>query len=231
MPSKCCRLVAPLIWRLRARYGIDCSSPNTPKQEECRELLLCVETLGIPDVKIIRPGKHEDSRGFFSETYSGPALAEAGIDIQFVQDNHALSAKQDTVRGLHFQIPPLSQAKLVRVVRGAIFDVAVDIRVSSPTFGQHVSALISAQNWNQVLVPAGFAHGLVTLEPSTEVVYKVSEVYSPEHDKGLLWNDEALDIAWPVTESEAILSDKDKRQPRLADLPAYFRFEPAEEQL
>jgi len=192
-------------------------------------LSLLVETLGIPAIRIIRPVKHEDSRGFFSETYSWPALAEAEIDIAFVQENHVLSAEQGTVRGLHFQIRPFAQAKLVRVVRGSIFDVAVDIRIGSPTFGQHVSAVISAENWSQIFIPVGFAHGLVTLEPSTEVLYKVSEVYSPELDKGLLWNDQALGIAWPVTEAKAILSEKDKRQPRLADLPAYFRFEPAEE--
>ena len=192
---------------------------------------LLVETLGISAVKVLRPARHEDSRGFFSVTFSRAVFAESGIDIEFVQDNHALSPKKGTVRGLHFQVPPFAQHKLVRVVRGAIFDVAVDIRVGSPTFGQHVSAVISADNWNQILVPVGFAHGLVTLEPSTEVIYKVSEVYSPEHDKGLLWNDEALGIAWPVTEAEAILSEKDKRQPRLAALPACFRYEPVEEQL
>ena len=191
---------------------------------------LLVETLSIPAVKLVRPTKHEDGRGFFSETYSGPALAEAGIDIAFVQDNHALSAERTTVRGLHFQIPPYAQYKLVRVSRGSIFDVAVDIRAGSPTFGQHVSAVISAENWSQILIPPGFAHGLVTLEPSTEVIYKVSEVYSPEHDKGLLWNDEALGIAWPLAGAEAILSEKDKRLPKLADLPAYFRYEPPEEQ-
>ena len=194
------------------------------------ELSLVVEALSIPAVKIIRLAKNEDSRGFFSETYSKRALAEAGIETNFVQDNHVLSAQKGTVRGLHFQNPPFAQAKLVRVARGAVFDVAVDIRVGSPTYGQHVSAVISTEVWNQILIPAGFAHGLVTLEPSTEVIYKLSEAYSPEYDKGLLWNDESLGIAWPVTEAEAILSEKDKRQPRLADLPTYFRFEPSEEQ-
>ena len=183
---------------------------------------LLVETLRLQDVKIIRPARHKDSRGYFSETYSKRAFAEAGIDIDFVQDNHALSVERGTVRGLHFQIPPFAQHKLVRVVRGAIFDVAVDIRAGSPTYGQHVSAVISAEAWNQILVPVGFAHGLVTLEPATEVIYKVSAAYSPEHDMGLLWNDKALGIAWPVNEIDAILSEKDKRQPKLADLPAYF---------
>jgi dTDP-4-dehydrorhamnose 3,5-epimerase len=184
-----------------------------------------VESLAIPEVKIIRPKKHGDARGFFSETFSQRDLAEAGIDIAFVQDNHAFSAEKGTVRGLHFQAPPFAQHKLVRVVRGAILDVAVDLRVGSPTYGRHVSAVISAEEWNQILVPIGFAHGLVTLEPNTEVLYKVSNYYSPEHDKGLLWNDPALGIEWPVDEAEVLLSDKDKRQPRLADLPAYFQYE------
>ncbi len=182
-----------------------------------------VESLAIPDVKVIRPKKHGDSRGFFSETYSQQSLAAAGIDIVFVQDNHAFSAEKGTVRGLHFQADPFAQDKLVRVVRGAILDVVVDIRRGSPTYGRHVSAVISAQEWNQILVPKGFAHGLLTLEPDTEVLYKVSNPYSPAHDFGLLWNDPALGIAWPVSVAEAILSAKDKTQPRLADLPEYFR--------
>ncbi len=185
-----------------------------------------VKPLSIDAVRLIQPIRHADARGFFSETYSRRAFAEAGIDIGFVQDNHALSREAGTVRGLHFQTPPFAQDKLVRVVRGAIFDVAVDIRVGSPTFGQHVSAIISAAEWNQIFVPAGFAHGLVTLEPDTEVIYKVSSHYAPEHDKGLLWNDPALGINWPVNEAEAILSDKDRGQPRLAELPEYFHHEP-----
>jgi dTDP-4-dehydrorhamnose 3,5-epimerase len=181
-----------------------------------------VESLSIPEIKIIRPRKHGDERGFFSETYSQKALAGAGIAHAFVQDNHAFSAAKGTVRGLHFQIPPFAQDKLIRVARGAIFDVAVDLRRASPTYGKHVSAVISAKDWNQIFVPAGFAHGLATLEPDTEVLYKVTNYYSPEHDLGLLWNDPALAIAWPVSEAEAILSAKDRVQPRFADLPAYF---------
>ena len=190
---------------------------------------LVVEPLAIPEVRIIRPRRHGDARGFFSETWSRQALAEAGIELDFVQDNHAFSAEAGTVRGLHFQIPPYAQAKLVRVVRGAILDVAVDIRAGSPTYGRHVAAVISAAEWNQILVPVGFAHGLATLEPGTEVLYKVSAPYSPAHDKGLLWNDPALGIDWPVGEAEAIVSEKDRRQPRLADLPDWFAYptEPA----
>ncbi len=181
-----------------------------------------IETLAIPDVKIIRPKKHGDARGFFSETYSQKALSSAGIDLTFVQDNHAFSAAKGTVRGLHFQTPPFSQDKLIRVTRGSIFDVAVDLRRGSSTYGRHVSAVISAEEWNQILIPTGFAHGLLTLEPDTEVLYKVTNYYSPTHDLGLLWNDPALGIAWPIAEADAILSAKDKVQPRFADLPVYF---------
>lgn len=185
---------------------------------------VAVESLTIPDVKIVRPVRHGDERGFFSEVYSQKAFAAAGLDQTFVQDNHAFSAAKGTVRGLHFQSPPFAQDKLVRVTRGAIFDVAVDIRVGSPTYGRHVTAVISAAEWNQIFIPVGFAHGLVTLEPDTEVLYKVSNYYAPEHDLGLLWNDPALGIAWPIDVADAILSAKDKVQPLLADLPAHFRF-------
>lgn len=184
-----------------------------------------IEPLSLPEVRVLRPVKHGDERGFFSETYNRRAAFEAGIDIDFVQENHAFSAEKGTVRGLHFQTPPFAQAKLVRVVRGAILDVAVDLRVGSPTFGRHVSAVISAKDWNQILVPTGFAHGLVTLEPDTEVLYKVSSYYSPEHDKGVLWNDPDLGIDWGLGPHEAVLSEKDRRQPRLKDLPEYFRYE------
>lgn len=188
-------------------------------------MALDVEALDIHDVKIVRPKKHGDARGFFSETYNKRAFAEAGIDIDFVQDNHAYSAEPNTVRGLHFQTHPWAQDKLVRVVRGAILDVAVDLRHGSPTFGQHVSAVISAEEWNQILVPVGFAHGLRTLEPDTEVIYKVSNFYAPDHDKGLLWNDPALGIDWGIAESAARLSDKDRRQPTLAELPRHFEYQ------
>ncbi len=184
------------------------------------------EHLKTPDVKVLTPEKNGDSRGFFSEVYNKKTLAEAGIDITFVQDNHAFSAEKGTVRGLHFQTPPFAQDKLVRVVRGSVFDVAVDLRRGAPTYGKHVSTVLSAEAWNQILVPIGFAHGLMTLEPDTEAIYKVSNYYAPDHDKGLLWNDPALGIEWPVAEDEAILSAKDKMQPRLADLPPYFHFDP-----
>jgi dTDP-4-dehydrorhamnose 3,5-epimerase len=172
----------------------------------------------IADVKIIKPAKYADRRGFFSETYSKKAFAEAGIGIEFVQDNHSLSVDKKTVRGLHYQAKPFAQDKLLRVVRGAVFDVAVDLRRNSPTFGKHVSLVLSAEDWNQILIPQGFAHGFSTLEPDTEVIYKVSSYYSPGHDRGLFWADPELAIEWPVSPAEAILSDKDRRLPRLSEL-------------
>ncbi len=177
---------------------------------------MTVTPTAIPDVKLIAPRKHGDHRGFFSETYSRKALAAAGIDVEFVQDNHSLSAASGTVRGLHYQVAPTAQAKLVRVVRGAVLDVAVDIRRASPTFGQHVSVELSADNWRQVFVPAGFAHGFVTLGPDTEVIYKVTDYYSPADERGILWNDPALGIDWRVAPDEATLSDRDRRHPSLA---------------
>ncbi|MBY0431611.1 MAG: dTDP-4-dehydrorhamnose 3,5-epimerase [Rhodospirillales bacterium] len=181
-----------------------------------------IRRLEIPDVVLITPKKFGDHRGFFSETYNKRALAAAGLDLDFVQDNHSLSAEKGTVRGLHFQVPPFAQDKLLRVTRGAILDIAVDIRRGSPTYGKHVSAVLSAENWCQLLVPTGFAHGFCTIEPDTEVLYKVTSTYSPAHDRGLLWNDPALGIDWPVQGEVAVLSDKDRHHPVLADLPAWF---------
>jgi dTDP-4-dehydrorhamnose 3,5-epimerase len=176
----------------------------------------------IPDVKIIRPKRFGDHRGFFSETYNKRALNEAGLDLEFVQDNHSLSGARGTLRGLHFQIPPYAQDKLVRVVRGAVLDVAVDLRKGSPTFGKHVSEIISAEEWNQILVPIGFAHGFCTLEPNTEVIYKVTNYYAPESERGIIWNDPDLGIKWPVSDSEATLSEKDLKLPRFSDLQDFF---------
>jgi dTDP-4-dehydrorhamnose 3,5-epimerase len=176
----------------------------------------------IPAVKVLTPKKFGDHRGFFSETYNKKTLATAGINLDFVQDNHSLSAERGVIRGLHFQLEPFGQDKLVRVTRGRIFDVAVDLRRSSKTYGHHVAVELSAENWKQLLVPIGFAHGFVTLEPNTEVIYKVTNYYSPQHDRGLFWNDPALGINWPIAPGEAVLSDKDKVQPRLADLPSAF---------
>jgi dTDP-4-dehydrorhamnose 3,5-epimerase len=169
----------------------------------------------LPDVKVLVPKKFGDHRGFFSEVYSRRALRAAGIDAEFVQDNHSLSAERSVVRGLHYQLSPMAQDKLVRVVRGAILDVAVDIRKGSPTFGRHVAVKISAENWNQIYVPAGFAHGFVTLEPNTEVVYKVTNDYSPQHERGVRWNDPDLGIDWGVAEADAVLSQRDRVHPLL----------------
>jgi len=179
----------------------------------------------IPDVKEIRPVRHHDARGFFSEIFRESVLRENGIAVSFLQENHSLSMDRFVIRGLHFQIPPASQAKLVRVVRGAIFDVAVDLRRGSPTYGRHVSAVLSAENWCQLWVPKGFAHGFCTLEPDTEVVYKVNRYYSRAHDFGLAWDDRDLAIDWPVPRDRALLSDKDRRQPGLSELPVHFRYE------
>jgi dTDP-4-dehydrorhamnose 3,5-epimerase len=170
----------------------------------------------IPDVKVLLPKKHGDHRGFFSEVYSRKAFEAAGVKADFVQDNHSLSAEAGVVRGLHFQLPPMAQAKLLRVVRGAILDVAVDVRRSSPTFGKHVAEVISAENWKQIFIPPGFAHGFRTLEPNTEVIYKVTAFYSPEHDRGIRWNDPALAIGWGIAEPNAILSDRDRKHPLLS---------------
>jgi dTDP-4-dehydrorhamnose 3,5-epimerase len=178
-----------------------------------------VERLAIPDVVLITTKKFGDARGFFSETWNEAAFRAAGIDAHFVQDNHAYSATKDTLRGLHFQAAPMAQDKLLRVSRGAIFDVAVDIRKGSPSFGQHVSAVLSADNWAQLWVPKGFAHGYCSLEPDTEVLYKVTAPYAPSHDRGIRWDDPALAIAWPVTAAAAQLSDKDKVHPLLKDAP------------
>ena len=188
-----------------------------------------ITPLSLPAVRLIVPDRFGDDRGFFSESYSRRTLADAGIEDEFVQDNHSLSAQAGTVRGLHYQLPPFAQAKLVRVTRGAILDVAVDIRRGSPTFGQHVAATLSAAAWNQLYVPVGFAHGFCTLEPDTEVIYKVSAYYSRAHDRGIRWNDPELRLAWPVDAAAAILSAKDQIQPRLAEVAPgeLFDYEPA----
>jgi dTDP-4-dehydrorhamnose 3,5-epimerase len=177
-----------------------------------------VTELSIKQVKMLTPVRYSDVRGVFSEIYSKRDLEAAGIKVDFVQDNLSFSRAIGVLRGLHFQISPFAQAKLLCVTRGAIFDVVVDLRAGSPTFGQHVVATISAELGNQIWVPEGFAHGFCTLEPNTEVQYKVNRYYSPAHERGILWSDPALGIAWPFAASEAIISVKDQRLPVLADL-------------
>jgi dTDP-4-dehydrorhamnose 3,5-epimerase len=176
----------------------------------------------LPGVMIIQPVKHLDPRGFFSETYHKKALAEAGITLEFVQDNHSYSAEKGVVRGIHFQMPPFAQAKLVRVVRGSAFDVAVDLRKGSPTFGKHVSVRLSVEDWNQIFIPAGFGHGFCTLEPDTEIVYKVTDYYARECDRGIFWNDPELGIDWPILPDQAIISDKDRLLPRFRESSDLF---------
>ncbi len=185
---------------------------------------LVAERLDIPEVILVSVPRFGDARGFFSETYKSAAFRDLGITETFVQDNHSLSQQAGVVRGLHFQKPPHAQGKLIRVVRGKILDVAVDIRKGSPTFGQHVTAELSAENWQQLWVPAGFAHGFCTLTEDTEVVYKVTSYYAPESDAGIVWDDPELAIRWPVAQAAAVLSEKDLRLPRLAELEACFTY-------
>jgi dTDP-4-dehydrorhamnose 3,5-epimerase len=182
------------------------------------------ERLRIPDVVLFTPKRIDDARGFFSETFRQDAFDAAVGPSTFVQDNHSYSEDAGIIRGLHFQRPPHAQGKLVRVVRGAILDVAVDIRVGSPTYGQHVTAMLSVQNWQQLWVPVGFAHGYCTLAPKTEVIYKTSNYYSPADDLGLAFNDPALAIEWPVVADAARISDRDRHHPRLEELQQCFRF-------
>ena len=176
-----------------------------------------ITPLAIPEVLLITPRRHGDARGWFSETWSRKTLGEAGIHADFVQDNHAFSARKGTVRGLHFQTAPHPQAKLLRVLRGAILDVAVDIRQGSPTFGQWVSAELTSERGEQLFVPRGFAHGYSTLTDDCELAYKVDGLYAPQTEGGLIWNDPDLAIDWRV-EGDAVLSDKDRVLPRLKDL-------------
>jgi dTDP-4-dehydrorhamnose 3,5-epimerase len=178
----------------------------------------------LAGILMIEPDRFGDHRGFFAETYSRRVYAELGVDVEFVQDNHSLSAAVGTVRGLHFQMPPHAQAKLVRCGRGAIFDVAVDIRKGSPTFGQSVGYELTAENGGQLFVPAGFAHGFMTLQPDSEIIYKCSDYYAPETEGAVRWDDPAVGIDWPL-QGDAILSDKDVVAPILADLDSPFQFE------
>ncbi|MDG1886611.1 MAG: dTDP-4-dehydrorhamnose 3,5-epimerase [Alphaproteobacteria bacterium] len=183
-----------------------------------------IEPTEILDVKLISAKKFGDDRGFFSETYNFEKLSVGGINVNFCQDNHSFSRQIGTLRGLHFQTIPLAQDKLVRVTKGAIYDVAVDIRKGSPTYGQWVARVISAELWNQILVPKGFAHGFCTIERNTEVQYKVSAPYSLENERGIAWDDPELAIKWPLGSNNPILSEKDKKYPKLCELPDYFSY-------
>jgi dTDP-4-dehydrorhamnose 3,5-epimerase len=164
----------------------------------------------------LRPHRFGDSRGWFSEIYSRRALSEHGVAAEFVQDNQSFSAMPGTIRGLHLQVEPHAQGKLVRVLRGRVFDVAVDLRLHSPTYRHHVGVELSAAEGNQLWIPTGFAHGFCTLEPETEILYKVTDYYAPSAERSILWNDPELGIAWPIEHSAASLSDKDRSAPSLA---------------
>ena len=178
---------------------------------------MIVEPTAIRDVLLLTPARFLDGRGFFSETWNERRFVEAGIAGPFVQDNHAKSAERGVVRGLHLQIAPNAQGKLIRVVRGAIWDVAVDIRHGSPTYGRHFGTVLSAENWQQLWVPPGLLHGYCTIEPDTEVIYKVTAPWDRAAERGVIWNDPELAIPWPIAPADTILSEKDRVLPRLAD--------------
>jgi dTDP-4-dehydrorhamnose 3,5-epimerase len=183
---------------------------------------LDVRSLPLDGLKLIRSTRVSDARGYFAETYLRSDFAAVGIDNDFIQDNQSSSNAAGTIRGLHFQIPPFAQTKLVRVVRGRILDVVVDLRRSSPTFGKHLSIELGEAIGDQLLVPAGFAHGFCTLEPNSIVFYKVDQIYSADHDRGVHWADASLGIEWPIGTAEAVVSERDLVLPPFRDLPAYF---------
>jgi dTDP-4-dehydrorhamnose 3,5-epimerase len=185
-----------------------------------------IRKLELDGVLEIIPKRFGDARGFFSETYSRQRFAEAGIDIDWVQDNQSFSAEAGVLRGLHLQVAPFAQDKLVRVLRGSILDVAVDLRVGSASYGKWASCVLSSDERNQLLVPKGFAHGFLTLEPDVEVFYKVSAPYAPTCERGIRWNDPAIGIAWPLEGHEPVLSGKDASAPFLADIAAQISFQP-----
>ena len=178
----------------------------------------------LPGVLILTPPCFGDERGWFRRTWSAEMMAEAGLTRPFVQDNHAMSTRRGVVRGLHFQAPPRAQDKLLRVVRGAVLDVAVDIRRGSPTYGRSVAVELSEDDGRQLLVPRGFAHGYLTLTERCDVLYKVSDTYAPETEGGLLWSDPALGIDWPVGADEVTVNARDAAWPTLAELESPFTY-------
>lgn len=186
-----------------------------------------IHPTSLGGVLVITPPRFTDPRGFFSESYNRKALLDAGIDIEFVQDNHSLSLEQGTVRGLHFQAPPHAQAKLVRCGRGTIFDVAVDIRKGSSTYGNWYGAELSFENGRQLLIPAGFAHGFVTRSPEAEIVYKCSDYYAPDAEGSLLWNDPEIGIEWGLGDRQPILSGKDAEAGLISEFESPFLSEDA----
>lgn len=193
-----------------------------PVMGDCE--LVDLSSTEIPDVKFVRLRRFEDARGYFFETWNSEKFRDAGLPVDFVQDNQAGSVAVGTMRGLHYQTAPHAQGKLIGVIRGSIFDVAVDIRHGSPTFGRAVGVTLTAAEPSRLWVPVGFAHGYVTLEPDTEVVYKVTSGYAPQAEGGIRWDDPALGIDWPIPPAEMIVNDRDRSWPRLADAPAHFRY-------
>lgn len=183
-----------------------------------------VESFEIADVKLFIPRHIGDERGYFSETFRADLFTQHCGNVGFVQDNESMSANAGTVRGLHFQCAPHAQGKLVRCTAGALFDVAIDIRHGSPTYGRWIAETLTPENGKQLWVPAGFAHGFCSLKPNTVICYKVTDYYSVECDKGLAWDDPAINIKWPDIADPGTLSAKDRSQPLLADLPVYFRW-------
>jgi dTDP-4-dehydrorhamnose 3,5-epimerase len=181
-----------------------------------------IRSLDIPEILLVTPKKFGDGRGYFMETYSAAEYSEFGIKTTFVQDNQSLSERLGTIRGLHFQTPPKPQAKLIRVLHGRIFDVAVDLRRDSPTYGRWCGAVLTAEAGEQLFIPRGFGHGFCTLEPGTEVAYKVDEYYAPECEVGLIWDDPTIGISWPITRAEAVLSERDRKLPAFSSFDSPF---------
>jgi dTDP-4-dehydrorhamnose 3,5-epimerase len=183
-----------------------------------------IKSTKLPGVLVLKPRRFADVRGYFVETYNEQLFRQTGNMLDFVQDNQSFSIRKGTIRGLHFQLPPAVQAKLVRVLRGSIFDVVVDLRLESPTYGQWIAEQISAESDEQIFVPRGFAHGFCTLEPNTEVAYKVDSYYDPASESGIIWNDPSLNIPWPIGVNEAILSEKDRKLGSFKDFVSPFRY-------
>ena|ERR1043165_1602676 len=184
-----------------------------------------VRNLGLSGLRLLKPRRFADSRGYFVETHNERTFSGAGIEARFVQDNQSYSANRGTIRGLHFQLPPAAQAKLVRVLQGSVYDVAVDLRAGSPTYGRWAGVTLTAEEGQQLFIPRGFAHGFCTLEPDTVVAYKVDDFYAPASDSGLIWNDRTLAIDWPVGSQDAVLSDKDMKLGRFVEFQSPFRYE------
>lgn len=205
-----------------ATPGLVGLSLSVPTGNICKSGNVTAQALDVAGPLLLSVRRFGDARGYFMETYSQHDFRSVGVDETFIQDNQSLSERVGTLRGMHFQLPPHAQAKLVRVIRGAILDVVVDIRRASPTFGHHVAVTLTSEGGEQFYVPRGFAHGFVTLLPDTEVAYKVTDTYAPDCDRGLAWDDPELALPWPALASSPVLSEKDRKHPCLRDLPPAF---------